>query len=219
MKILLLRHGATAGNGLGRYIGRTDEPLSPAGTAEVQAAGGSAALSEVYVTPLLRTRQTAEILFPNAKQIVADGLQEMDFGDFEGKSASEMANDPEYRKWVDGGCLGTCPGGESKDIFTKRVRKTFESIILSRMATTASEKGRDADIYEIDSGTAVFVVHGGTIMAILEAYARPAMSFYEGHTGNAKGFLCRLSSPEKAPGKEKLPFMLTDIARVDRICL
>lgn len=205
MRVLLLRHGATAGNGLHRYIGRTDEPLSPAGVRETEAAGRDPSLSFVYVTPLLRTRQTAKILFPNAEQIIVDGLQEMDFGDFEGKSAYEMASDPDYRSWVEGGCLGTCPGGESRETFSGRVRKAFEAAILSPMADRTREQG----------DMAVFVVHGGTIMAVLETFARPAMSYYEGHAENGKGFLCRLDLSEK----ENLPFVLTDITKTDRIPL
>lgn len=203
MKILLLRHGATAGNELGRYIGRTDEPLSPRGIREVKAAGCDPALSMVYVTPLLRTRQTAEILFPNAGQIVVDGLRETDFGRFEQRSAREMENDPEYRSWVEGACLGACPGGESRDAFTKRVREAFTHTLLSHRALTGEKDGEPA----------VFVVHGGTIMAILEAFARPAMSFYEGHVENGRGFLCR---PDFSPGMG-LPFLLTDVAKTDRV--
>jgi len=37
---------------------------------------------------------SAAILFPNAQQRVCTGLREMTFGDFEGRSAQEMADDP-----------------------------------------------------------------------------------------------------------------------------
>ena len=35
MKIVLIRHGATAGNIEKRYIGTTDEPLCDTGTAQI----------------------------------------------------------------------------------------------------------------------------------------------------------------------------------------
>lgn len=204
MKVLFLRHGATAGNELRRYIGRTDEPLSPQGIRETGNAGGSAALFLVYVTPLLRTRQTAEIMFPNAQQIIVEDLREMDFGDFEGRNAQEMEFDQAYRDWVNGGCLGQCPGGESREAFTCRVQAAFEKTMITHMY---SEMNFGTD-------TAVFVVHGGTIMAVLEKYARPAMTFYEGHVGNCQGFLCTLSS---SAGEEELPFLLTDITKVEKV--
>ena len=67
MKIYLLRHGETAYNVDHRYQGVTDIPLSPAGLAALKQADFSP--KTVYVTPLKRTKQTAEILFPTAEYI------------------------------------------------------------------------------------------------------------------------------------------------------
>lgn len=47
MQVMLIRHGQTAGNAQRRYIGRTDEPLSPEGIALSEAAGRDPALREV----------------------------------------------------------------------------------------------------------------------------------------------------------------------------
>lgn len=66
MRIYLLRHGKTAWNAAGRYQGLTDIPLSPEGRAALAPADFTA--ESVVVSPLLRTRQTAEILFPGAAQ-------------------------------------------------------------------------------------------------------------------------------------------------------
>lgn len=206
MKVLFLRHGATAGNELRRYIGRTDEPLSPQGIREAENAGGSATLSLVYVTPLLRTRQTAEIMFSNAQQIVVEDLREMDFGDFEGRNAQEMEFDQAYHDWVNGGCLGQCPGGESRETFASRVQAAFEKTMVAHIYSGMN----------FGTDTAAFVIHGGTIMAVLEKYARPAMTFYEGHVGNCQGFLCTLSSPA---GEGELPFLLTDITKVEKVTI
>lgn len=65
MKIYLLRHGETAYNVDHRYQGVTDIPLSPAGLAALKQADFLP--KTVYVTPLKRTKQTAEILFPTAR--------------------------------------------------------------------------------------------------------------------------------------------------------
>ncbi len=46
------------------------------------------------ITSLQRTRQTAEVLFPDAELVVADGLKEMDFGVFEGRNYREMEHGP-----------------------------------------------------------------------------------------------------------------------------
>ena len=41
-----------------------------------------------------------------------------------------------------------------------------------------------------DDVTAAFVIHGGTIMAILERCAQPLRQFYEYHIGNCELIVC-----------------------------
>ena len=89
MLIYLLRHGLTEYNAEKRYQGQRDIPLSAAGRAMLCRADISP--KTVYITPLCRTRQTAEVLFPSAKLIEIDGLKEMCFGSFEGRNYIEMA--------------------------------------------------------------------------------------------------------------------------------
>lgn len=176
MQVTLIRHGKTAGNSELRYIGRTDEPLAPEGIAQVEAAGVDPALSTVYVSPLQRTRQTAALLFPNARQIVVDDLREMDFGDFEGRSYNEMADDAAYRAWVDSDCLTPCPNGESREEFARRVCAAFEGIVRE-----TAMRGETA---------LTFVVHGGTVMAVLERFARPPRDYYDYSVKNCRGYIC-----------------------------
>ena len=163
-EIILIRHGKTYGNTLGRYIGTTDEELCPEGREEL------AALREcgqyrsicpdlVYVSPLRRCRQTAEILFPGVPQEICRDLRECDFGEFENKNYKELSGNPAYQAWVDSGGTLPFPGGESREAFQERCRAEFARVL--------KELGRQAG-----SGAA-FVVHGGTIMSILSAYAAP----------------------------------------------
>ncbi len=170
MRVTLIRHGKTAGNLLRRYTGVSDVPLCPEGRAEAERARKDETLETVYVSPLMRARETAAILFPNAKQIVVGDLHEMDFGDFEGRSADEMEHDPVYRKWVDDLCEGACPNGESQAGFRARVTRAFSEALQT-----------------IDSD-ALFVVHGGVIMAIFAAFAEPKRDFYDWQAENLGGF-------------------------------
>ena len=170
MRVRLIRHGLTAGNAARRYVGKSDEPLCPDGVAEAERQAKDPALSRVFVSPLIRARQTAAILFPNAKQTIVDGLREMDFGAFEGRTADEMEHDPVYRAWVDDLCRGACPGGESQAEFHARVRDAF----LETVQKTRAD--------------ATFVVHGGVIMSILFQLAEPKKDFYEWMTPNLGGY-------------------------------
>lgn len=190
MQVILIRHSMTPGNALRRYLGRTDEPLSDVGVALAAAAGSDPAVRTVYVTPRLRTQQTARLLFPNARQIAVDGLREMEFGDFENRSSTEMADDPAYRAWVDSDCLAPCPNGESRAEFCVRVCAAFERIVKD-----AAARGEE---------TVVFVVHNGTVMATLEHFARPRQEYYAYAVKNCKGYRCQVSFAEA-------PFVLTDL--------
>ena len=169
--IFFIRHGATEGNLRRRYIGRTDEPLCEAGIAQVKALQKRGlSVDEVFVSPLLRTRQTADILFPKMHYTVVDGLIETDFGRFEGKSADKLSGDPAYQAWVDAMCLTPIPEGESVTDFKTRCCEAFAETIKN-----------------VPDGSRVgFVVHGGVIMAIMEAYARPKKDFYAYHIGNGE---------------------------------
>ena len=173
MLIYLLRHGQTAYNAEKRYQGRGDIPLSPEGRAQLQRAAFAPA--RVYITPLKRTRQTAEVLFPQAELVPVAGLQEMDFGRFEGRNYLEMEHDPEYRAWVDSGCEAPCPGGECKAAFSDRVCAAF-----SALADTALAEGKTR---------LVILAHGGTQMAVMERYALPKKPYHAWCGPNAGGFV------------------------------
>lgn len=158
MLIYLLRHGETTWNRERRYQGLTDIPLSDRGRALLRRADFSP--ERVYVSPLIRARETAAILFPEAEQVTVPDFQEMDFGAFEGRTAGEMADDPAYRAWVAGGCKGRCPGGETLAEFSDRVWAAF------------------AKLLETEQERLVIVAHGGVQMAILERYAKPHRDYF-----------------------------------------
>ena len=138
MKLIveLIRHGETELQAQGRYQGAVDVPLSGEGRRKLSA--GRESLSTggiyrdpavVYVSPLKRARETASILFPKAVQVVIPELAEMNFGKFEGRNYKEMENDPDYRAWVEGMCLGKCPGGESREEFCARTCEAFLEVL------------------------------------------------------------------------------------------
>ena len=94
MQIYLLRHGQTEYNAQHRYQGQQDIPLSAAGRAQLRPAGFMPDV--VYVSPLIRARQTAEIFFPGCPQIIVQDLREMCFGSFEGRHYIHIEHDPDY---------------------------------------------------------------------------------------------------------------------------
>ena len=71
-KLHLIRHGLTAGNLQGLYIGSgTDLPLCAEGRAQLQELKAQFRYPEVslvFTSPLLRATQTADVLFPGVRQ-------------------------------------------------------------------------------------------------------------------------------------------------------
>ena len=177
---MLIRHGETCGNKLKRYIGkRTDEPLTK--EAEEMLKGlGYMCPEAVYASPMLRCTQTAGILFPGKTLNIIDELAECDFGEFENKNYMELDGNQNYQAWIDSGGLLPFPGGESREEFKKRNLKGFKKVVQSCIRK------------EIQS--AALVVHGGTIMNIMEEYADENRSFYDWHVKNGRGYEVELDT-------------------------
>lgn len=173
MKLYLLRHGQTEYNALGYYQGMHDIPLSDAGRAQLGRADFD--VDVVYVTPLMRTAQTAAILFPNARQEVVEELREMNFGIFEGRSDAEMAGEPEYEAWIKSEWQLPCPGGETWGDFADRSCAALDGLIRK-----AHSQGKEK---------LVVVAHGGTQMAVLHRHAQPERKLVEWLGKNGGGFV------------------------------
>ncbi len=172
MRILFIRHGKTIGNLEGRYIGRTDLPLCEVGIGELKCKQYPDC-DVVISSPMKRCLQTAEIIYPEKKRVVFEGLNECDFGDFEGKNYCELSGNPDYQKWIDTGGRGGFPGGEHPENFRKRCTAAFKKAIA---------------VYA-DTDVVSFVVHGGTMMSVLAAYAVPKGDYFDFQIPNGCGYI------------------------------
>ena len=227
--IYLIRHGKTAGNLEKRYVGRTDEPLCEEGIQEInerrnlllrsfsmmnchcerpdKGIDGKTERADqllpgiVYVSPMLRCRQTAQILFPDARQEVIPEFREMDFGQFEYKNYEELVGNRDYQAFIDSGGKIDFPDAESQLQFRSRVKKVFQKCLEE--AGNALSKLQSGEPQE----PLVFVVHGGTIMAIMEAYARPHRDYFDWQVSAARGYRCVIKY-------EKDGFYLSDVTRI-----
>lgn len=119
IRLSLIRHGQTEGNKKKRYIGVTDESLCEEGKDFLRQMKYPAPQA-VYVSPMKRCVETAEILFPDYPVHVIDELAECDFGDFENKNYEELDGNLEYQAWIESGGTLPFPGGESRESFCRR---------------------------------------------------------------------------------------------------
>ena len=153
-----LRHGMTRGNQMKTYVGRsTDEPLCEEGIEELKTRRENglcpAEWGTVVSSPMLRCRQTAFLLTGEEPARLVSGLEEIDFGSFEGHTWQELSKEPDYCRWVESGGTLPFPGGESREEFVRRTMTAF------RQCIRAAAK-------EHTERTTVFC-HGGSIMAIM----------------------------------------------------
>ena len=184
LSIMLIRHGRTEGNLLDRYNGRTDEPLCAEGVLDAESAPHDSAITLAYASPLQRTQQTARICFPNASIITVPGLREMDFGDFEGRTAIEMKNDADYRAWVAGGCVDVCPNGEGVAGFARRAAAAFAGVV--------------ADAVSRGEQRIAIAAHGGVIMAVMATFSGLDVPYNAWYVRNCGGYEITLNEAEWA---------------------
>jgi len=167
-KIHLIRHGLTQANLDGVYCGSTDLPLCEEGLRDLHSLVGEYSypyIDALYVSPLVRARQTASLLFPDIEQQVIDGLRESSFGVYEGKSFSELKDSSDFREWVVFGSDRLPQGAEDPKKFQRRSVESFLSIVDDMMRAGAH--------------SAAVVTHAGVIANILGAVAFPKKSPYD----------------------------------------
>ncbi|MCI5759784.1 MAG: histidine phosphatase family protein [Eubacterium sp.] len=169
----------------------------------------------LLVSPMRRCLDTAAILFPESEVVIVPDFRECDFGEFENKNYQELSGNVDYQRWIDSGGRLPFPGGESMSSFQERVCRAFDRAVREASEYISDETGRTGGISEYLSGEtgrigkaseeaqdrsisgtsgdpvvrAAMVVHGGTIMAVLEKYGYPRKSYFEWHVGNGDGFL------------------------------
>lgn len=124
-EIWLIRHGETAWSLSGAHTSRTDIPLTGHGVEMARTMGRylqGRKFAMVLTSPLQRARMTwVEAGFGDVA-IVEPDLRELDYGDYEGRTTSEIqAVRPGWSLWRDG-----CPNGESFEDAAGRARKVIE---------------------------------------------------------------------------------------------
>lgn len=177
MKITLIRHGKTKGNLEHRYIGVTDEHLCDIGISELMSFKKNNVYPHsncVYVSPLLRCVETANILYKHTTKHIVENLKEKDFGEFENKNYNDLKNNEIYLKWCDNKIAKDFPTGESVVLFKKRCVTAFLEII-------ELEKNKE-------NTNITIVCHGGTIMSIMSHFSNKKDSFYEFKVTNGNGY-------------------------------
>jgi broad specificity phosphatase PhoE len=170
-ELWLLRHAETEWSKTNRHTGRTDVPLTDAGREAARALRERVAghpFAAVFVSPLSRARETAELAGLGDRAVVRDELVEFDYGEYEGITTAEIRTGrPDWYLWRDG-----TPGGETPDQVGARVDRVI------------------ADALAIDGDVAI-IAHGHVLRTLGARWVEQPASF-GGRLALETGALCRL---------------------------
>jgi broad specificity phosphatase PhoE len=153
--IYIMRHGESIVNVERRLTGRTLEggltDLGREQTAKAAVWLRDKGITAIYASPFERAQETAQIIGRALGLIPtpADGLREMDCGDFDGRTDYEAweAFGLVFKQWLEGDRRATYPGGESyQQGFTRY------SAVLSQLESCE---------------TPLLVRHGGITISVL----------------------------------------------------
>ena len=133
---MLVRHGETAWTISGQHTSHTDVALTARGEEQARRLADvlrHRSFALVLTSPLRRAADTARLAgFGDAT--ADDDLREWDYGDFEGRTTSEIRRDqPEWTLWRDG-----VPGGETASQVAERA---------DRVLTRARAAGGDVLVF------------------------------------------------------------------------
>jgi broad specificity phosphatase PhoE len=171
-RLVMVRHGETVGNSSVRYYGRADLELSDLGRAQMRSAatalagrfGAAPRFNPMISSPLQRARKGAQIICGADAEIVEIAeFCEVDFGDFEGLTAEEIAArfPDEFARWNRDRLAPdfTYPNGESRAGFTARVERGLAQMLAMIDAQSAGDQ------------TVLLVAHRGVLRAIARSLA------------------------------------------------
>lgn len=159
VRLLVVRHGESAWNTLGRWQGQADPPLSAGGEEQARLAAARLtdhSIAKVFASDLQRAYRTAQIMaailgLPDVER--HPELRETDVGAWSGLTRQEIE-----QRWPGmlaaraRGRLQTPPGGETMDALARRVRAAIDLMVTGLLAD--------------GSRTALVVTHRGPISTL-----------------------------------------------------
>lgn len=153
--LTLVRHGQTDWNLARRIQGSTDIPLNETGRADARTAAErleGTTHHAIYSSPLLRARETAEIIASHlglGAPVLVPDIREREFGEGEGMLVSEYMQT--YGDW-----LAPVPGAETLDEVAERSMSALDAI-------ARDSRRRSTPVAE----SVIVVAHGGVIRSLI----------------------------------------------------
>lgn len=182
-KLFMIRHGLTAANFDGRYIGSTDLPLCPEGREALKKLVRTREypnVGRVYSPPLLRCTETAGIIYPGHTPVLVDKLREYSFGVFENKTVAELGMTEAFKRWSDSGMREAPLGGEDRQVFIHRCEEGFTWVLEDMMRNRIT--------------SAALICHSGIMMNLLARYGYPRLEPLRWKAEPGEGFTALITA-------------------------
>ena len=135
LNIYFLRHGETVASKTGGFCGTSDVELTPEGmimAKDFAVAYQSVPWKAIFCSPMRRTIATAKPLceLVGMEMQLRDGLKEIDFGKWEGKTPAEVNREyhDEYVRWQSEPGWNAPPDGERAIDIARRSSEVIEEI-------------------------------------------------------------------------------------------
>jgi broad specificity phosphatase PhoE len=143
LRLLAIRHGATAYSQERRYAGSHDIPLSPEGRRQCEAlarALGPHPAAAIYASPLARARESAApIAAAQGIEVTLESdFREMCFGDWEGLTRDEVERrfPDDYKLWLTAPERFARPGSETLSAVAERVGRAVAELRAIHLGET-----------------------------------------------------------------------------------
>jgi alpha-ribazole phosphatase len=170
VRLLLIRHAATAWTAQGRFQGQTDVPLSAQGWHQVTALGQrlrAETLHTLYASDLQRAWETARaIAAPHALHVHAEPRwREIAFGRWEGLTYAEIQQQDaqSLAAWERDQLHSAPPGGETLLQMTQRVSAAYGDMLAASQDKTVG-----------------LIAHGGSLQLLLcLALGLPSQAYWQ----------------------------------------
>ncbi len=154
-RLLLVRHGQTAWNADGRFMGQLDVPLDEMGRAQVLAVAKRLVTEQpaaIYSSDLGRARETAlaiQSAIGSHPEVKLDArLRELHFGDWQGQTYAEMVerDSAGLAKWQADPLHVAPPNGETLLTLAGRVEAAYKDICAAHPEQTIIVTGHGGSL-------------------------------------------------------------------------
>ncbi|CAN5598511.1 hypothetical protein BH18ACT1_BH18ACT1_04780 [soil metagenome] len=167
VELLLVRHGESTWNAVGRWQGWADPPLSDLGRAQAEAAAPAAGTVDLVVaSDLERARRTAEIMataLAAGPVVVEPGVRERDVGEFTGLTRVEIEE-----RWP--GVLGSVNASIAADGRFGETAEALNGRVLEALWRQAdASDGSPARATGSGQARILVVTHGGVVRSLERA--------------------------------------------------